>query len=354
MTSVVVAGALAAKPGNGGEAWVRLSYILGLQKLGFTTRLVEQIESPSPAAVAYFREVADAFGIDASLIDCAGTPFVGDPFDGADLLLNISGNLRAPGLRSRFRRTVFVDLDPGFTQVWHVRGVERVPRHDVYLTVGANVGSAFCSIPTGDIEWRATRPPVVLDRWHGQDVVFDRFTTVASWRCAYGPIEPYGLKHHAWRRLAQLPRVAGLPFEAVVGIDPSDDADRRTLEEGDWRLLDPAVVAAPQGFEDYVRASGAEFSVAQGIYVDTKSGWFSDRSVRYLAAGRPVLVEDTGFGRTLPIGEGLLAFRGLDDAAAKAHAIVEDYEHHAHAARALAEEHFDSAKVLATLLEDAL
>jgi hypothetical protein len=103
-----------------------------------------------------------------------------------------------------------------------------------------------------------------------------------------------------------------------------------------------------------VRASGAEFSVAQGIYVDTKSGWFSDRSVRYLAAGRPVLVEDTGFGRTLPTGEGLLAFRGLDDAAAKAHAIVEDYEHHAHAARALAEEHFDSAKVLATLLEDAL
>jgi hypothetical protein len=354
MTSVVVAGALAAKPGNGGEAWVRLSYVLGLQRLGFATRLVEEIEDPSPAAVAYFREVAAAFGIDASLVDAAGTPFVGDPVESADLLLNVSGNLRARGLRARFRRTAFIDLDPGFTQVWHARGVERVPKHDVYLTVGANIGSASCSIPAEDIEWRATRPPVVLDRWCVDGADFDRFTTVASWRCAYGPIEPYGLKHHAWRRLAQLPRVASLPFEAVVGIDPADDADRRTLEGGDWRLRDPALVAAPQGFRDYVRASGAEFSVAQGIYVDTESGWFSDRSVRYLAAGRPVLVEDTGFGRTLPTGEGLLTFRDLDDAVAGAHAIVEDYKHHALAARAIAEEHFDSDKVLATLLEDAL
>jgi hypothetical protein len=120
-----------------------------------------------------------------------------------------------------------------------------------------------------------------------------------------------------------------------------------------WQIVDPVQVAAdPDAFHQYVQASGAEFSVAQGIYVDTNSGWFSDRTVRYLASGKPVLVQDTGFTSSLPVGEGLLSFRTLQEAEAGATEIARNYEHHCRAARALAEEYFDSDHVLERLLDD--
>jgi hypothetical protein len=346
MTTVAVAGALANKARNGGEAWVRLSYALGLRRLGCEVRLVEEAPDASRDAVDYARQVAASFELDFSLAQ--------DAQEGGDLLVNISGNLRSRALRRRFRRTAFVDIDPGFTQFWHQQGIEWIPKHDVYFTIGENIGSDDCPIPTCGIEWRSTRPPVVLDEWPVADGGFSRFTTAAKWRSSLGPIEPYGLKHHEWRKVLGLPGLAGLPFEAALDIDAADAADRQALEAHGWRLVDPAVAAEPEGFRDYVRGSGAEFSVAQGIYVETRSGWFSDRSVRYLASGRPVLVEDTGFGRTLPVGQGLLAFRTLDEAVEGARAIAGDYDRHARAARAIAEEHFDSDKVLSALLEDAL
>jgi hypothetical protein len=352
MTSVVVGGALAAKAGNGGEAWVRLSYVLGLQRLGFETRFVEQATSPSPSEILYFREVTSRFGIDATLLDDSGTPLVGKPVDGADLLLDVSGNLR--GLRRHFTRTAFVDIDPGFTQAWHEEGLDPLPGYDAYFTIAANIHSPECSIPTAGIDWRPTRPPVVLDLWPVTNVGFDRFTTVASWRCPYGAVKGHGLKHHEWRRFAALPHESGIAFEAVLRIGVEDARDRRALERGGWRITEPELVAEPQGFRNYVAAAGAEFSVAQGVYVETRSGWFSDRSVRFLATGKPVLVQDTGFSASLPVGEGLLAFRDPDDAALAARSIVADYDRHARAARAIAEEHFDAGRVLTALLEDVL
>ncbi len=346
MTAVAVAGALAGKQGNGGEAWVRLSYALGFRRLGCDVRLVEEAPDASPEAVDYARGAAASFDLDFALAHEAQ--------EGGDLLINISGNVRSRGLRRRFRRTAFVDIDPGFTQLWHQQGIEWIPKHDVYFTIGENIGRNDCPIPTCGIEWRSTRPPVVLDEWPVADGGFDRFTTVATWRSPFGPIEPYGLKHHEWRKVLGLPGLAGLPFEVALDIDAADAADRQALDAHGWRLVDPAVAAEPQAFREYVRGSGAEFSVAQGIYAETRSGWFSDRSVRYLASGRPVLVQDTGFARTLPVGKGLLPFRTLDEAVEGARAIAEDYDRHARAARAIAEEHFDSDKVLAALLEDAL
>jgi hypothetical protein len=346
VTSVVVAGALANKAHNGGEAWVRLSYALGLRRLGCEVRLVEEAPKASQEAIDYARTVAASFEVDFALAQ--------DMQGGADLLLNISGNVQSRTLRRRFRRTAFVDIDPGFTQFWHEQGIERIPKHDVYFTIGANIGRPDCPIPACGLKWRATRPPVVLDDWPVANGGFDRFTTVAKWRSPFGPIEKYGLKHHEWRKFARLPGLTGLPFEAAVDIDNADAADRNILDAQGWKVVDPAVVANPEGFRDYVRGSGAEFSVAQGIYVETKSGWFSDRSARYLASGRPVLVQDTGIGQLLPVGDGLLVFRTLDEAVDGARAIVEDYDRHARAARAVAVEHFDSDKVLAALLEDAL
>jgi hypothetical protein len=346
MTTVVVAGALANKAHNGGEAWVRLSYALGLRRLGCEVRLVEEAPSASREAVAYAEAVAGSLELDFALAQ--------DTHEGADLLVNISGNVRSRALHHRFRRTAFVDIDPGFTQLWHEQGIERIPRHDVYFTIGENIGSHDCPLPTCGITWRPTRPPVVLDEWPVADGGFDRFTTVAKWRAAFGRIEPYGLKHHEWRKVLRLPGLTGLPFEAALDIDAADKADRHDLDAQGWRLVDPAVAAEPDGFRNYVRGSGAEFSVAQGIYVEAQSGWFSDRSVRYLASGRPVLVQDTGFRSKLPVGEGLLAFRTLDEAVEGARAIVDRYDLHGRAARAIAEEYFESDRVLGALLEDAL
>jgi hypothetical protein len=346
MTVVAVAGALADKAGNGGEAWVRLSYALGLRRLGCDVRLIEQAPDATPEAIGRASEIAARFGFDYELASEAN--------EGGDLLVNVSGNLGPGTLFRRFERTAFVDIDPGFTQFWHEQGLAPLQEHDVYFSISANIGREACPIPTCGLEWRHTRPPVVLDDWPIATSGFDRFTTVATWRSPFGPIEPYGLKHHQWRRFLELPTAAGLPFEAALRIDPADEADRVALESNGWRLADPGVAAEPEGFRRYVQTSGAEFSVAQGIYVETASGWFSDRSVRYLASGRPVLVQDTGLARTLPVGEGLVTFRTVDEAAAGAQQIVDDYDRHSRTARMIAEDFFDSDRVLQALLEDAL
>jgi hypothetical protein len=185
----------------------------------------------------------------------------------------------------------------------------------------------------------------------------DRFTTVASWRGPYGPVEAtgrrLGLKVHSFRRVLELPRLVPGRFELALDIDPADAADRQRLVDHGWRLAEARDVACdPARFRSYVQRSGAEFSVAQEIYVKTGSGWFSDRTTRYLASGKPAVVQDTGFSQHIPVGEGLLAFHGVDDAAAACAAVLADYPRHCAAARALAEEHFSPARALGGLLED--
>src|SRR5439155_22595876 len=205
-----------------------------------------------------------------------------------------------------------------------------------------------------------TGKPVLLSEWpcvDGGDV--DRFTTVSTWRGPYGRLEheggTYGLKMHEFRKFLALPSSAPQTFELALDIHPTDEDDLSALREHGWRLVDPGEVAGdPDAFRRYVQSSGGEFSVAQGVYVETRSGWFSDRTTRYLASGKPALVQDTGFGRNIPTGTGLVAFRTLAEAVSGAEEIAADYDRHAQAARALAEEFFDSDKVLRRFLEEAL
>jgi len=365
----VVAGAIANKVRSGGEAWVRLSYVAGLRRLGWTLHFVEQISAQAcdNRTIAYFDAVLAGHGDAATnmLVGAGGEPLHGGAVEPeelaaeADLLLNVSGNLTALALLRRFRRTAFLDIDPGFTQIWHASGTLEIPPHHVHFTIAENIGRADCSIPTAGIEWRTTRPPVVLDEWPVAPADDRRFTTVATWRGPYGRVEhagrTYGVKLDEFRKVLPLPHRAGHTFELALDIHPDEGRDLAALREHGWRLVDPREVAGdPDLFRHYVQASGAEFSVAQGIYVETNSGWFSDRTTRYLASGKPALVQDTGFSRTLPTGEGLVSFRSLEEAAAGAEAIMADYDRHSRAARALAEEHFDSDRVLEKLLEDAL
>lgn len=367
MKRVFVAAPLAAKPGSGGPAWVWMSWARGLARLGLDVWLVEEGAVDDPA-VRWFERVVARFGLGgrAALVD-ADRGVVSGPCAATlraaardAVLVNISGNLRAPALFETFRRRVYLDLDPGFTQFWHAAGLEgaSLAGHDDFFTVGELIGTPRCSIPTSGIDWRPVRQPVLLDDW---PVVTGptggRFTTVASWRPPFGPVEHegrrYGLKVHEFRRFIELPRRSTQAFELALDIHPADDADRMALLEHGWRLADPREVAGDvDAFRSYVQRSGAEFSVAQGVYVDTRSGWFSDRTVRYLASGRPALVQDTGFSETLPVGEGLVPFGTLDEAVAGAADIAARSAAHSAAARRIAETCFAHDAVLPRFCAD--
>jgi hypothetical protein len=384
MTTLVVGGAVANKYLNGGEAWVRLSWIRGFQRLGCSVHFLEQIDpvacvdedgAPAPfersATRAYFDRVMEQFGLtgSATLMLGDGQATSGRDYEEvlelageADLLVNISGNIHSPEILRRPKKRAYVDLDPGFTQFWHAAGNPgaRLEGHDAYFTVGENIGTAASTIPTSGIDWRPVPPPVVLEDWPADASPARSFTTVGAWRGAFGPVEhgghTYGLKVHEFRKIIELPRrVPDAQFEIALDIHPGDAKDRDALLANGWRLTNPREAApGPLEFRRYVQRSGAEFSVAQGVYVDTDSGWFSDRTVRYLASGKPALVQDTGFSRNYPVGEGLVPFRTLSEAAAGARRINAEYDRHSTVARALAEERFDSDKVLAHFLEETV
>lgn len=359
MATAIVSGALANKPWNGGNAWTRLSFVLGLRRLGFDVIFIEQLPQANREARRYFDLVCASYSIDGVLLSDGDVPAeissrVGD----AALLINIGGHLTIGALKRAADVKVFLDDDPGYTQIWYVSGQlgERLAGHDHYYTVGTCVGSPDSEVPTGDIEWRRLWPPVVLSEWPVANGG-TRFTTVGSWRGAYGPLDykgkRYGQKAHEFRRFIELPRLTAQTFEIALDIHEADSADRDRLTENGWGLVDPRVAAGtPDAFRTYVQGSSAEFSVAQGIHVHIRSGWFSDRTTRYLASGKPALVQETGFRRSLPVGEGLLSFRALGEAARGVARIVDDYEAHCAAARALAENYFDSDLVLGRLLDE--
>ena len=209
MSTVIVSGALANKPFNGGNAWSRLSWVLGLRRRGFEVFFVEEISAAMcldaagaitdfrhSVNVDYFRTVMNDFGLGgcSSLICDGGKDVHGVPIDeltarakGASFLFNISGHLTHPELKNSFGTRVYYDDDPGFTRFWHASGNAgaRLDGHDFYFSLGANIGTPECVIPTGGLQWRPTRPPVVLEHWPVSTAGgFDRFTTVASWRVA--------------------------------------------------------------------------------------------------------------------------------------------------------------------------
>lgn len=371
MGCVAVGGALAQRPGYGGHAWALLNYLLGFRALGhdvlFLDRLTPEM-APDPSqrerCVGWLAEVMERAGLKDSYSLSLGEETVGlsrraalERVGGSILLLNVMGFVNDEEVLAASPRNVFLDIDPGFGQMWRQLGLhDAFVGHDAYVTVGEKVGDPDCLIPTCGIEWVRTPHPIVLDEW---PVVGggEKFTSIGSWRGPYDPVKfegrRFGLRAHALRKLIELPALVEPELELALDIDPADAADLAALRENGWRLVDPSQVASDlDSYRDYVQDSLAELMVAKEIYVEARSGWFSERSLAYLASGKPVLAQETGFGERYPTGEGLLAFGDLDEARAGVEAICADPPRHSRAAREIAEEHFEAKKVLGRLLEE--
>lgn len=361
---IVVAGMVAADAGQGGAIWAVLQYVLGLARLGHDVVLVEEVDAARFAAAApRLAAVARAFGLEgrAALVERGTGRAAGlsraELERGADVVLNLSGTLTDAAILDRADVRAFVDLDPAFTQLWHAaEGVDMgLGRHDRLVTIGRAIGTAGCRIPTCGRPWIHTVQPIVLEHWPVAGPAREEaLTTVGHWR-AYGSVHHggvhYGQKAHALRPLLDLPARAGARFAPALAIHPDEHADLAALRRHGWELQDPAVVAStPQDYRAFVQGSWAEFGLAKLGYVASRCGWFSDRSLCYLASGRPVIAQDTGFPDWLPTGEGVLAFSGADDVARAVEALRSDYGRHRRAARELAESVFASDRVLPELL----
>src|SRR3712207_421699 len=377
--TIVIAGSLAQKPRHGGHTWVFLQYLLGFKRLGWKVLFLDRLEPEMYVDRAgrhcllddsfnlhYVLSVMEFFGLsDAfSLVCNGGERFVGlsrekvlERTRNSALLFNIMGFFTDEEILSCAPRRVFLDIDPGFGQIWRALGLaDLFYGHDDYVTIGQNLGQPSCSIPTCGLEWVTTPQPVVLDRWPPiERASGERFTSIASWRGPYGPLEyrgkTYGLRVHEFRKFAQLPRLSGGSFQLALDIHPDEVNDLTLPEANGWSLVDPSVVAGdPRTYQAYIQGSKAEFMVAKNMYVQARSGWVSDRSICYLASGKPVLAQDTGLQGLYPTGEGLLLFATLDEALVGVEEISRDYARHTRAARDLAENYFDSDKVLSALL----
>jgi glycosyltransferase involved in cell wall biosynthesis len=377
--TIVVAGSLSQRAGYGGHAWVFLQYLLGFRRLGYDVLFVDRLDPEmcvdghgrrtsldASRNLSYLLDVMTQFGLSdsCSLLYDRRSRTVGlnrrellERLGHSVLLLNVMGFLNDEELLAAAPLTAFLDIDPGFPQMWHALGLSQLPAHDRYVTVGENVGRSDCSIPTGGLSWLTTRPPVVLEHWPAQQAAGHAFTSVNSWRGPFGPIEyegvTYGLRVHEMRRFVDLPRRTGRAFELALDIDLVDVGDRSALLANGWSLVDPRGVAGdPLAYRSYVQRSAAELMVAKNMYVRSRSGWFSDRSACYLSSGRPVVAQDTGLDRLYPVGEGLVTFSTPEEAGAAVEDVAAHYARHSAAAREVARASFDSDVVLGRLLAE--
>ena len=351
--------------GRGGHAMHVLQILEGLERLGHEVLFLEFLdEAPDRAARdAFVSVLGDRRG---ALLDAStGASFAGAATEdvarfaaGAAAVISLAAHYRREPwpLIGHVRPRILVETDPGYTHIWAADGdpLDIFGEHDVHFTVGLNVGTPRSPIPTCGIEWHPIAPPVVLDWWPPPGAVErDRFTTVAAWR-DYGYLDfegqVLGPKVEEFAKFMDLPRLAGEPLELTLAIE-DEDPDREVLLDHGWRLEPPSNVATVDRYRAYVAGSLGEFSCAKGGYVGTRSGWFSDRTACYLAAGRPAVLQSTGFEDVLPAGAGVLA---VTDAAGAADAIAEvraDYGRHSRAAREIAREFLDAERVLAAMLE---
>jgi len=368
-------------PDGGGHFWVYMQYAQGLRRLGCDVYWLEQFRPPASgdsaqeaALLAPFFERMKRFGLDGKtlLYAKAGSDFrfvgcewpdVERVLKRADLLLNFHYAID-PRLLACARRTALVDIDPGLLQFWISTGQLSVAPHDCYLTTGETVGTPSARFSDCGLQWHRIRPPVCLDLWpFTYDPHAEAFTTVSSWSTTdYLKVTENGktvlrenTKRVAFLQFESLPRHTSQPLELALYTDDRDAADLGRLTQNGWRVRHSTQVAgSPEAYRSYVQRSRGEVSCAKASCMEFQNAWVSDRTVCYLASGKPVVVQDTGPSSCLVNGEGMFRFSSVDEAARALDAINRDYERHCLAARAIAETYFDSKQVLETVLNATL
>lgn len=358
-----------------------LAYAAGWQRLGHDVYLMEQVgrgrcRTAAGMVVpfadwdgrAHFESVARRYGLwpRCCLIYKRGEETHGMTFSeavaiakSADLLIARSGQIhRVAEIFEAPRRRAYFDGNPGSTQIqFHQRadGHDPLDRYEFLFTLGLNIGTPRCPIPTGGLQWRPLPRPVALPMWPATYNDDGLFTTISTWK-GRGTFQWQGVdsgeKSDNWLRFIDMPAASGQVLEIALRIESANPSrDRRMFEARGWRITDPAALRTLGDYRDYVAQSRAEFSVAHNRYVEFNTGWFSDRSALYLASGKPVLVQSTGVEPHLPTGKGLLTFSSIDQALAGMDAINSDYAGHCRAAREIAEHYFDADRVLASIIQ---
>jgi hypothetical protein len=384
---IVVMGFMGGCP-IAGVIWQHVHYVVGLQRLGHEVYYIED-----SARLPYNAETWDTnndFTYAANLLQRLSREFqfenrwgfcarylpdelptaglslekIRQLYKDADAILNVCGTQEFNDDLLKSERILYVESDPGVEQIKIDNGNDQtrdyLTRHHALFTFGENVGREGFPVPTHGFKWLSTRQPVVTDLWQTQQgpPAAALFTSIANWSTS-------GLKDIEWRsekylwsksleflRFVEAPKKCGEPFELATDI--KDEKIRKKFDENDWRFTSPHPLSIDYwAYRDYVQQSKAEFTVAKDQYVRLHTGWFSDRSACYLAAGRPVITQETGFTKFYGGKKGLIAFESLGDIVEAARAINADYESHSRAAREVAKEIFEAEKVLGSLLERA-
>jgi len=380
---IVVLGMMGRCP-FGGQTWLYLNWLRGFQLLGHDVYYVEDdliwpydpvqntITDDCTYAVRHIATCLEHIGLAKNwafrLADRKGAcwgltePELDDLYGSCDVLFNIVGatDLRQEHLAAPYR--VYVETDPVTAELQLANGDAHTrvafENHHVIVTYGENYGAPDSGVPLNGITYKKTRQPVDLDFWP-MVYQFDArsFTTIGNYRQRGSDVEYGGevyrwSKHHEWEKFVDLPHRVRQEFELALNVDTEEDAEF-LLKHG-WRVVSPFTMSLDPfaAYQSYFRRSRAEFTVAKDQNVRLRSGWFSERDACYLATGKPVVAQDTGFSNILPTGNGLFSFTSVREAVAAVHEINQDYQHHCQAARALAEEHFEASAVAAALLKE--
>lgn len=379
---VVVWGYLASYP-FGGMTWQVLHYLVGLRRLGFDVWYVEdtdaEVRDPKTLwatddyapNVEFLKRQMQSVGLGDRWVFrppsvyefCVGAAADRDGlaslYRDADAVINLCGSHELRAEHEQIGCLVYLETDPVPKQIAVAKGdrktIADLDRYDYLFTYAENIGAPDCLLPVQQFTWHATRPPVVVDWWQspGGFAAHKAFSTVTSWTHTWNDVTWQDecwrwSKHYEFRKLRLLPQRCGLPLElAVVGIG---DEEAEQFRASGWRLRPASQLTDPDVYRDYIRGSLGEFTVAKEQYVRPRTGWFSDRSVCYLAAGRPVVTQETGFSKFLPCGTGLLPFATEEEASEALQAVVGDYERHSAAALSIAREYFDADEVLRRLM----
>ncbi|MAG55946.1 MAG: hypothetical protein CMJ83_06625 [Planctomycetes bacterium] len=365
----------------GGHAWVFLNWALGLQENGARITVLERAKRGSDPEtvvdqVRTFRARMAELGLDLRValmgsdeeLDLLGEahavlgdalPTLNEVHATADVLLNFRYGLRSPVVDG-FRRSLLVDIDPGLLQLWITSGHVTPTPHDAYVTIGETVGQPGARVSDCGLSWHHTPPPLYLPAWPvtraGNHAPY---TTVTNWWGEYEIIDGDNVNNEKRTEFVEnyldLPARTAATLELAIYHEPGHPSDMPMMEENGWRTR-PAreVSASPSEYRRYIQSSRGEFSCAKRSCMAFENAWISDRTLCYLASGKPAIVQHTGESRLLPDHSGLLRFRSADEAAAMLTEVEAHYDDHAAAARALVEEKFDAVEVTRAVLEHAM